>query len=393
MKTIYKFLFVAVAAVLCTSCGNDESTSAQAEVNVEVADGGATIAADGGYTVITATNSNDVKAVADADWLTVSVDKNTITLTAPRNNSLETRNATVRIESEGLAPCTVNVMQMGTVLYLKNAPTSVITGDEGGEKSFGLVSTVAAEASSGVKWAKAIVKGDSLSISFDSNNDGRIREGYVYYSNGIKKDSLLIRQGDFKDVEGFYLLAGTDPNTGKDIVTLARIGSTADYPAAMTLNVGTDTAGQPQSYTIPVIFDPETLTLTLNNLSYLGTTEVNDSTRHLAVVLGNYSTGSTLYADVSADFKFTAMKLSGNDVTVAQLTDNGSWSDGKVNTISIMQFTSLPMTAENVVSTIPMSIALPTLIEYKLTGTSITDKTAEIRQAKELRTKLNVRLK
>lgn len=363
MKTIYSIgLFIALIC-LTTACQNDDAVAEQPAVAVDVTDGGTTLAAEGGNSTLVVTNSEEVTASAEDSWLKVAVDKGKVTVSADKNNSLQTRNTLVHIEAPGLKACDINIIQMGAILYLKDAPSAVIVNDDEHIKDYDLVGNIPVQVSSGVDWAKVSVENNKFSIHFNKNDEGRIREGYVYYQNGLKKDSLLIRQGEYKDIEGYYYLVGLDPLTGEQQVTVAAVGSTDNYSAALTILLE---AGDKQiSRTTPVTFDEENLSLRLDNMSYLGTVEFNDTTRHLACVMGNYSSGSSVDNAISADFVF---KCNQNGKTTASLTDNGSWSSNTVNMLSVMQFLELPMTTDNALTTPLLRYALPTLVEYRLAG-------------------------
>lgn len=365
MKTIYRMLFLITIAIFNLACDNENNVAEQQNLTIEISGNGTTLPADGGSKTITVTNSHSISATASDSWLVVDVDNETVTISATKNNSLESRNAIVNITANGLNPCLVNIMQMGAVLYVKDAPSTIVVNDESHIKEYDLVSSVSAQAYSVVDWAQASIVDDKLRIDFSTNNDGRIRDGFIYYSNGLKTDSLRIRQGEFKDIQGFYFLAGINLATGQEEYILAAVGSTDDYPAALTVLLQGEPDEDPQFYTTPVSFDQETLTLHLNNMGYLGSIETDGATHHLACVLGNYSLGSSLETGVSANFPFVCDKESQKNL--ALLSDNGSWSVGQVNMLSIMQFHSIPMSEDNVVENgVLLNYALPYLFEYQL---------------------------
>lgn len=342
-----------------SSCSDDSDSTDINNLIIETA--GTTIAAEGGQDTIR-TAATSLTATAADSWLTVSTQNGDVIVKADVNESLESRHTIVTLSDNEGNKANINVTQLGLVLYVKDAPENAIFNDEARNLSYDAVTTSDARIVSTPSWMKAKFSDGKLKIDIAANNDGHIRTGYVVYANSVKRDSIPFTQGEFKDIEGYYILSGYTAD-GNEAAYLAQITTGKNVPAVMNVAFNDSTI-----FSIPILFNEDNLTATMYNAQHIGSYVLdNDKTNaDTTCVIGNTfisATGSYSYDNViSMSIPFQYYDAYG---TVGMFNDNGSWSGYSVYGIIFQLFTAMPATQSTYVENADLGMLLqPMLIEY-----------------------------
>lgn len=360
MKNTYNILtLLFLAVVTLSSCSDDSDSTDINNLNIETA--GTTIAAEGGQDTIR-TAATSLTATAADSWLTVSTQNGDVIVKADVNESLESRHTIVTLSDNEGNKANINVTQLGLVLYVKDAPENAIFNDEARNLSYDAVTTADTRIVSTPSWMKANFSDGKLKIDIAANNDGHIRTGYVVYANSVKRDSIPFTQGEFKDIEGYYILSGYTAD-GNEAAYLAQITTGKNVPAVMNVAFNDSTI-----FSIPILFNEDNLTATMYNAQHIGSYVLdNDKTNaDTTCVIGNTfisATGSYSYDNViSMSIPFQYYDAYG---TVGMFNDNGSWPSYSVYGIVFQLFTAMPATQSTYVENADLGMLLqPMLIEY-----------------------------
>lgn len=360
MKKVYNILMsLLVSAVALSSCSED--TNAPDIKTLAVQSAGTTIAAEGGQDTIR-TAATSVTATAADNWLSVSTQGGSVIVKADVNESLESRHTTVTLSDNDGNKAIINVTQLGLVLYVKGAPENAVFNDDARSLSYDAVTTTDAQVVSTPSWMEAKFSDGMLKINIAANNDGHIRTGYVVYANNVKRDSIPFTQGEFKDIEGFYILSGYAAD-GTEEAYLAQITTGKNMPAVMNVAYNDTTI-----LCIPILFNEDNLMATMYNVQNAGTFILDNdkADADTTCVISNAfisSTGSLSYdASISMNIPFRYYKAYG---TIAQFSDNGSCANNTLYGMAFQLFTAMPATQSTYIKNADLGMILqPMLIEY-----------------------------
>lgn len=360
MKKLYNILLSVIVAVVALSSCSD-SIDAPDVKTLAVESASTTLAAEGGQDTIR-TAATAVTATAADSWLAVSTQGGSVIVKADVNESLESRHTTVTLSDNDGNKAVINVSQLGLVLYVKDAPENAIFNDNARSLSYDAVTTSDAQVVSAPSWINAKFADGKLKIDLAANNDGRIRTGYVVYANSVKRDSIPFTQGEFKDIEGLYILDGYAAD-GTEQAYLTQITAGKNVPAVMNVVYNDSTV-----FSIPILFDDDNLTATMYNVQNIGSYVLdNDKTNaDTTCVVSNAFVSSTGYysynASVSMSIPFRYHKAYG---TIGLFRDNGSWSNYTLYGLTFQLFTAMPASQSTYISNADLGMLLePMLIEY-----------------------------
>lgn len=349
MKIKYNLLAALALVGVMTSC-NDDATNGIPVYKLDLSAAQTSIPAKGGAATVTATLPITAAYAAD-NWLTVNVEGNTLTATAALNPTRESRHTTVVLKSSERDSALVDVDQDGMV-FVVDAPSTIVYNNKATTAEYGFNTNVPVTLSASDSWITPTYDNGALTISTTANTTGHIRMGYIYYSAGETTDSILVKQGDLSNiVNKYYVLGGTDPESGEATGLLAAIvKDDKSYVLAF-----------PQyGWSTDVTLDASTLTLSLAGGSYLGPIALGKTTYYTYVLFGSSTAGYiTMSPNVTFDAPFYWDEENG---TFAIFEDNGSWSR-TVDEICFGAFIAEEATGDNYAGDL-MDILDPYLVEY-----------------------------
>lgn len=191
MKKLFSICAVAVLVVAAlTACGGDDAFEEYVS-SVKVTAANTIIPVDGGTTTFTV-EGDGLSAASSANWLTVHVDGQTVTVTAEANPTSQSRNAVVTISAANGDKSMVSVTQQGVITYV-GADSVFAFGYKAVDTVLVNYSNVALTATASDTWIHATAEGNHMRLSVDKN-DGNFRKGTLTFSSKAFSQVIKIVQ-------------------------------------------------------------------------------------------------------------------------------------------------------------------------------------------------------
>ena len=224
--------------------------------------------AEGGNGSIVVNATGTVTATTDANWLTLSVQGNNVTVTATPNTTLNGRSALIKLTS-GSTQTEVTATQKGSVYGLESELDLTFNNDARTLNiPFQHPSTVQLKPL--VDWITATFDDatDEITVQIAKNTSGWRRTGKLAIESAGICDTLTVTQFDFiDDALGTYRFAYQSDKWTYTMVELERTGNTNQ--GQIKFLSGTYATN---GFTIPVEFDPENECMYIYNLAEMGGT-------------------------------------------------------------------------------------------------------------------------
>lgn len=179
MKKIF-YVLTAIALLAFAACTEEPKYEAAAKLTIVESD--LVLPCGGGEGYVVLEDGADLKVETAASWLTASVNGNMVVLTAPANESLESRYSTVTITSpRGTA--SVTAQQMGT-LSVDFSPSDINVSSKGGRFTFPYEHSSRIEATSSVSWISVQTTDKELVVVVSENTAATARTSTVEWKLG-----------------------------------------------------------------------------------------------------------------------------------------------------------------------------------------------------------------
>ncbi len=266
MKKILYFAIIACLTGLVSACGDDSMENPYATDDVlTVLSNDVQLPSTGGSGTIVVDGNGSVTAESSLSWCNVSVSGNTITVTAPENNSFESRNAVITIRS-GNKSTEVVAYQDGLVFQLQQNYFSINDDAQTIRTAMTLSNpNLPVRTGEGVDWVTANFNASTgmLELNVEANNSGLPREGTFELLCGDYKAIVTINQYEYeKDVLGYYYVWYNNSGAWEyDFMSLEEDGS--GNTQLRLIDGWGDIA-------IPVTVDKISLKMTIANLAPMG---------------------------------------------------------------------------------------------------------------------------
>jgi hypothetical protein len=208
MNKLLGCIYIFAGALLCVSCENDDLPTpttplAIASQNVAFTSVGGTGSVVVGIPEDTLTT---VRAVTDADWATVSVSGNTITVEAKENPNITSRAASLKIYS-GSDSVTTSISQLGLTFNIE-ADKENYLDDQAQQGEVTIQHTLPVQLVHVPEWVDITSTDNGFVYQVEENKTGAFRRDYIKIQTGNVADSILIAQGELADLVGDIILTG-----------------------------------------------------------------------------------------------------------------------------------------------------------------------------------------
>jgi len=338
MKKIFSLICMATLALSFVACSDDDKMGEQYNraSTISVVKSDVLFSASAGTGTVVVKADGPISFSTASDWCKANaLNDSTIEVSVENNEQNNSRASLLTIKS-GIDSVNVTVQQQGFYLQ-SDMGTAVAFGDMESRKAYAFNTNGAPVISSSVDWLSASIDGDSLVVTTTANESGHLRQGYVKYTFGEFKDSVLVSQYDLDaDIAGTYYLAYTNGSTGETNAVYAQLG--ADENGNLALNLSQ------LGFIVPVDFDKVSCQLAVHSGSYVGDYPYDESTTYIVgTVLGSSTAGYITYSSAvtfSAQFQYDE-----EDGTYAMFEDDGSWTH-PVDYLAFYAFTSKEFTSK-----------------------------------------------
>lgn len=200
MKKLAYLFTAALTVAALSACDNGEGDVLSfGNKDLTVLEANLLFGPEGGSNTITVESTNPVTAASEASWASVSVNGQSIVVTAPAYSSNETRYAKITIKA-GDESTFVTAQQMGVMVKGFN-PSDINAASKAETFDFTFVSNTAMTATADVDWitpsvikATAADEPDTLRISLLENPTVDVRTGVVSYAAGAYNGTINVTQ-------------------------------------------------------------------------------------------------------------------------------------------------------------------------------------------------------
>lgn len=275
MKKIITILAVAAAAFAIFGCSDNDNIGSQyqkpSNIAITAANLNFTAKADTGSVSFTSTEAASIRL--NSSWATAVLEGNKVKVTVAANSNVEGRSTQLTIFS-GSDSLNVTIQQLG-MNYEYTGSSYFIYNDEARTVSYPVVNEGAnIQLSSNVSWAVPTLNDGKINVAIAENNEGHIRQAQVYIEAGPYKDTVLVVQGELKDIvnkqfrfTGYDLTKAT--NSTRNIKELY---------AELQTKIVTDAQGNPfleftdtdKGWLLPIEFNQATLSFDVNAGELMG---------------------------------------------------------------------------------------------------------------------------
>lgn len=317
-----------------SACSDDDYSPSVSPL--KVTESNVSFTAKGGQGEITVTSSTPIASVESSDdWCEVAQEGDyKVRVSVGTNGEVDTRNSVVTIKDKEGYETHVAVSQSG-LLFFFDSHKKVL--DDGNSTSYLKIvhsNDVKVSIEEDADWLKAQVEGDSLVLTPDANATGDVRSAYVYCESGPRKDSVLVVQGETKDLLGDYYFAGYD-------------NKNALYYLKSTLSEGKEAGTLTLTFSafntsMIVDYDEENMVIKFKGGQYLGDWTLKDddtggeSTAYVYTVVWDIDQGYLTWGDT---YSMDGI-VNGNPTygTLIDFEDNGSWTGYEISAIRFELF-------------------------------------------------------
>lgn len=204
MKKIHIFLAaLMLGSFTLASCG-DGNDFTEPVNSLQVEQSETAFEAAGGTRTIVMRSGNVVQATVAAPWATATVSGNTVTVTAEMNSSRESRYTNVTLTAANGDQTVVTISQEGMIFVVKSG--DIVVDDAAQRKTIEVRNTLPVSIVGKPDWLTVTVGDGTMDLDFQANNTGYIRSAYIKYQSGLAVDSFQVRQGELRDILGFYYM-------------------------------------------------------------------------------------------------------------------------------------------------------------------------------------------
>ena len=342
MKKIFSIIGVVALALSFVACSddNDEGAAYNRASTISVVSSNVLFSAKAETGDVVIKSQGLISLSETSEWCKATVVGDTLVRVAVDDNeSLNGRSCVLTIKS-GIDSTNVTVQQQGFV-FQTGVGTSLVSNDLAYRKAFSLNCNGAPTIFSTDDWLSVATENDSLVVSMEANDTGHLRQGYIKYTYGELKDSILVTQYDFeKDIAGQYYLAFTQTN-----------GKLAAFQSELRKDGAAYVLSLPQlGMNLPVTFNEKTCKLSVSAGAYLGPFTYGETAYQMYAVLGNSSSGYLTWdssVTYSAGFQYDE-----EDGTYAMFEDNGSWGSYPVDYLALSLFVDQSMSDDSYAGTL-----------------------------------------
>lgn len=315
MKKIFSLVCMAAITLSFMACSDDDDAGAaySRTSTISVVKSDVLFSAKAGTGSVTVKAGAPLEVIDTCSWCKVTAtNDSTVSVAVDLNANKSGRSSLLTIKS-GVDSVNVTIQQEGFV-FQTDLGTVAAFGDEATEQSYAMACNGDPEITSTADWLSVTTRNDSLIVSAEENNTGVIRKGYVKFTYGDFKDSLLVNQYDFdKDIAGDYYFAFYNSKGKMSYLASEFLKYEGEYYIALP---GVDLV-------LPVKFDEKNCKVSFTAGSYMGEWVEEGTTYYAYSVLGSSEAG---YITWSPTVSMAASFYSEDGYTLAEFEDTGSWN-------------------------------------------------------------------
>lgn len=193
-KTYRSLLFALIATAGFTACSDYEAPDITTESAISIVSRETTFPAAASAGTITFNAKGPVTVQSSSEWLSASVEGNTINLNVAQNNSLDGRAATLYVKCGNITD-EIAVIQSGLIFKFNADVATIDIDSDAWTTSYDASANVDIEVSSDAEWLTADLADGKLTIAATRNTGLSARTGLLTISAGSLKSEITVNQG------------------------------------------------------------------------------------------------------------------------------------------------------------------------------------------------------
>lgn len=284
MKKIFGLIVLLAGVISFTSCSREESVFQElygaSAHKLEITSSDVFFEHDGGAGSIVVNTTEDLTATTDAQWLTLSVVGNKVTVEAEPNTKLDGRSGTVQLKTKS-ASTKISVTQKGILYGIESLELEM--ADYQASLNIDVVHTQKVEVESQTEWLTAVFNEETNQIELvaQDNDEADPREGIVKVTMGDYTDELVVTQkGILFELEKETLATKNDEKETFEITVnhsrAVTVESNDDWITVkwnaqknlLTCVVAANTTGWKRTGTVTLSSGPSTKTITISQADF-----------------------------------------------------------------------------------------------------------------------------
>lgn len=246
-KTYRSILFALIAATGFTACNDYEAPDITTESAITIVSHDTTFPAEASTGSITFEAKGPVTVTTDNEWITATLDGNTINIAVAQNNALDGRTGTIIVKC-GNATDEISIIQSGIIFKFADVSEIDIEADAW-TNSYEANATIPMSVTSDAEWLKGLIADGILTINADRNTKLQARTGILTITVGDLTYDITVNQGPLT----FPLVKVTEISQNDDAKTY-----TYNFPSDIEVTLSSDVEWLHGS------FENETVTITVD---------------------------------------------------------------------------------------------------------------------------------
>ena len=327
LKNILLLAACVAAAASCTKSGTENPYDREPSISITSSD--LLFSCDGGEGVISVKSDGDFTVRCTSEWITCTREGQSVFVEAKPNNTILGRSATITLFCG--QDSVKAVAQQVAYAFIKEIPGTIDTDDNAQTFTYTYDAPYEVTATATKSWVKASVKNGKLVLSLDANNTGVARLATVYLTGSVahsQTDSISISQFDFEGrVAGYYNLDSYASELDEETNEMVLV----HYPTRTVMlkrnkESSTIELDLLTGFSVPLVFDPENMTLSILAAQYCGAEVTGGKTYYIYTTALDSVHHSQVFGNIfglMANIQFVSE--GGKESVRLEFKDNGVW--------------------------------------------------------------------
>lgn len=202
-KILFSIIISCIALCACdrTVIDGELDFGLAGETTIKIIENNSTFSPDGGVGFLIIDSESGFKARSDRAWCSLSVEKDSVTLSVEPYDGMDSRYAAVVVKNEAGDSVNVIVHQFGAVIQSIDA-SGAYCNNEGGNVLIAYKANMTPKVVSSVDWAVPTLVEGGIDVAFSKNVTGSFRKGYIACTLGPESYEIPVAQLDSTDILG-----------------------------------------------------------------------------------------------------------------------------------------------------------------------------------------------
>ena len=326
IKYVLFLVFAMFAATACTKTDPVNPYDRESSISIEESD--LIFPVEGGEGYIKVNCESDYTLECGSSWIDCSKEGNIVKVTATANDWVLGRSATIMLRCG--ADSVKAVAQQVSYAFIKDIPEKIDADDKLSTYTYTYDAPYEVIVSTSDSWINAKLNGTKLTLTLQANQTGKARLGSVTItgkSEHSQTDVISISQYDFNGkVAGryFFEYQVSEYDDAIDDMVLVEYSETVSISRDSETQAVSVTLAN--GFTVPLLFDPAAMTLSIRGRQYCGTEKSTSQTYYIYTTILDNNKHMQIIGDAyGMDAEIKTVTVDGKEKIRLEFKDNGEW--------------------------------------------------------------------